>query len=101
MNSQSHNSGTSGAPAVATPSLIGAATPEPIGVTGGFAAAGGAAGRPGPRGRAWWPVGQEEMRRAVTMSNLEQPLFDGAEATNRDLVDYLEAIGERLVPVFL
>lgn len=41
------------------------------------------------------------MRRAVTMSNLEQPLFDGAEATNRDLVDYLEAIGERLVPVFL
>ncbi len=33
------------------------------------------------------------------MSNLDQPLFDGAEATKRDLVDYLEFVGERLVRV--
>ncbi|MEU2178230.1 non-homologous end-joining DNA ligase [Nocardia sp. NPDC019219] len=44
-------------------------------------------------------MGQEEVRHGVAMSNLDQPLFDGAEATKRDLIDYLEAVGERLVAV--
>ncbi|MFE0021424.1 non-homologous end-joining DNA ligase [Amycolatopsis sp. NPDC059021] len=39
----------------------------------------------------------EEARQGVTLTNLDQPLFDGAEATKRDLVDYLEAVGDRLV----
>src|SRR5918999_652727 len=33
----------------------------------------------------------------VRLTNLDEPLFDGAEATERDLVDYLEAIGEQLL----
>jgi bifunctional non-homologous end joining protein LigD len=33
----------------------------------------------------------------VPLTNLDEPLFDGAEATKRDLVDYLEAIGEQLL----
>lgn len=44
-------------------------------------------------------MGSEEVRRGVALTNLDQPLFDGAEATKRDLVDYLEAVGERLVRV--
>jgi bifunctional non-homologous end joining protein LigD len=38
-------------------------------------------------------------RDGVPLTNLDQPLFDGAEATKRDLVDYLDAVGERVVPV--
>jgi DNA ligase D-like protein (predicted polymerase) len=34
----------------------------------------------------------------VTLTNLDQPLFDGAGATKRDLVDYLDAVHERLLP---
>ncbi|MEV4550919.1 DNA polymerase domain-containing protein [Nonomuraea wenchangensis] len=41
----------------------------------------------------------EETREGVTLTNLDQPLFDGAEATKRDLVDYLDAVADRLVPV--
>jgi DNA ligase D-like protein (predicted polymerase) len=33
----------------------------------------------------------------VTLTNLDQPLFDGARATKRDLVDYLEAVSEQLL----
>jgi DNA primase len=33
------------------------------------------------------------------VTNLDQPLFDGAGATKRDLVDYLDAIADRLLPV--
>ncbi|MCK2214912.1 ATP-dependent DNA ligase [Actinomadura sp. ATCC 31491] len=40
----------------------------------------------------------DETREGVTLTNLDQPLFDGAEATKRDLVDYLDAIAGRLVP---
>ncbi|MFC4126293.1 DNA polymerase domain-containing protein [Nocardia rhizosphaerae] len=40
-----------------------------------------------------------ELRHGVELSNLEQPLFDGAEATKRDLIDYLEFVGERLLRV--
>jgi bifunctional non-homologous end joining protein LigD len=33
----------------------------------------------------------------VQLTNLDQPLFDGAQATKRELVDYLEAVGEQLL----
>jgi bifunctional non-homologous end joining protein LigD len=33
----------------------------------------------------------------VRLTNLDEPLFDGAEATKRDLVDYLEAVGDQLL----
>ena len=42
--------------------------------------------------------GNEE-RGGVSLTNLEQPLFEGADATKRDLVDYLDAVSERMVPV--
>ena len=39
------------------------------------------------------------MTDGVEFTNLDQPLFDGADATKRDLVDYLTAMGARLLPV--
>jgi bifunctional non-homologous end joining protein LigD len=36
-------------------------------------------------------------RDGVELTNLDQPLFDGADATKRDLVDYVEAVGEQLL----
>jgi bifunctional non-homologous end joining protein LigD len=41
----------------------------------------------------------DETRDGVDLTNLDQPLFDGAGATKRDLVDYLDAVADRLVPV--
>ncbi len=41
----------------------------------------------------------DEVRDGVELTNLDQPLFDGAQASKRDLVDYLDAVHERLVPV--
>jgi bifunctional non-homologous end joining protein LigD len=38
-------------------------------------------------------------RDGVALTNLDQPLFDGADATKGDLVDYLDAVHTRLVPV--
>jgi bifunctional non-homologous end joining protein LigD len=35
----------------------------------------------------------------VPLTNLDQPLFDGAEATKRDLVEYLDGVSERIIPV--
>jgi DNA ligase D len=43
-------------------------------------------------------VGGEEVRDGVSLTNLDQPLFDGAQATKRDLVDYLDAVGDRIIP---
>lgn len=40
-----------------------------------------------------------ETRDGVALTNLDQPLFDGADATKRDLVDYLDAVRDRLLPV--
>ncbi|HEX6359072.1 non-homologous end-joining DNA ligase [Actinophytocola sp.] len=34
----------------------------------------------------------------MPLTNLDQPLFDGADATKRDLVDYLDAVHTRLLP---
>ena len=39
-----------------------------------------------------------EARSGVTFTNLDDPLFDGADATKRDLVEYLDAIAERIIP---
>jgi DNA ligase D-like protein (predicted polymerase) len=43
-------------------------------------------------------VSSDETRDGVALSNLDQPLFDGAGATKRDLVDYLDAVGDRILP---
>ncbi|NKZ07407.1 DNA polymerase domain-containing protein [Actinomadura latina] len=40
----------------------------------------------------------EEERDGVRLTNLDQPLFEGADATKRDLVDYLDAVAGRIVP---
>jgi bifunctional non-homologous end joining protein LigD len=39
-----------------------------------------------------------ETRDGVALTNLDQPLFPEADATKRDLVDYLDAVAGRLVP---
>ncbi|HEV8569562.1 MAG TPA: non-homologous end-joining DNA ligase [Actinoplanes sp.] len=39
-----------------------------------------------------------EERDGVPLTNLDQELFPGAEATKRDLVDYLDAIRDRILP---
>src|SRR5437764_8537778 len=43
-------------------------------------------------------MGDEE-RDGVPLTNLDQPLFDGAGATKRDLVEYLDAVRGRILPV--
>jgi bifunctional non-homologous end joining protein LigD len=44
-------------------------------------------------------AGGEHERAGVELTNLDQPLFDGADATKRDLVDYLDAVRDRILPV--
>src|SRR3954454_19526304 len=39
-----------------------------------------------------------ESRAGVPLTNLDQPLFDGAGATKRDLVDYLDAVRDLILP---
>jgi bifunctional non-homologous end joining protein LigD len=34
----------------------------------------------------------------VTLTNLDQPLFEGSGATKRDLVEYLDAVHDRIIP---
>jgi DNA ligase D len=43
-------------------------------------------------------VSADEVRDGVSLTNLDQPLFPDAAATKRDLVDYLDAVAERIVP---
>jgi bifunctional non-homologous end joining protein LigD len=43
-------------------------------------------------------ISGEDVRDGVSMTNLDQPLFDGAGATKRDLVDYLDAVRDRIIP---
>jgi bifunctional non-homologous end joining protein LigD len=43
-------------------------------------------------------VTAEETREGVELTNLDQPLFEGAGATKRDLVDYLDAVSDRMLP---
>jgi DNA ligase D len=40
----------------------------------------------------------EEERDGVGLTNLDQPLFTGADATKRDLIDYLDAARDRILP---
>jgi bifunctional non-homologous end joining protein LigD len=40
-----------------------------------------------------------ETRDGVPLTNLDQPLFDGADATKRDLIDYLDAVSDKILPV--
>jgi bifunctional non-homologous end joining protein LigD len=40
-----------------------------------------------------------EERDGVSLTNLDQPLFDGAQASKRDLVDYLDTLSDRIIPV--
>lgn len=41
----------------------------------------------------------DETRDGVALTNLDAPLFAGAGVTKRDLVDYLDAVADRLVPL--
>jgi DNA ligase D len=45
------------------------------------------------------PRGAGETREGVSLTNLDEPLFDGADATKRDLVDYLDGVSDRILPV--
>src|SRR5207248_10074845 len=42
-----------------------------------------------------WPA--MDGRDDVPLTNLDQPLFDDAQATKRDLVEYFEAVSEQLL----
>ncbi len=41
----------------------------------------------------------DEARAGVPLTNLDGPLFEGANATKRDLVEYLDAVRDRIIPV--
>jgi bifunctional non-homologous end joining protein LigD len=43
-------------------------------------------------------VSRDEVRDTVPLTNLDQELFAGAGATKRDLVDYLDAVSDRILP---
>jgi bifunctional non-homologous end joining protein LigD len=43
----------------------------------------------------------DESRAGVSLTNLDQPLFDGADATKRDLVEYLDAVHDRIIPALV
>jgi DNA ligase D len=40
----------------------------------------------------------DEVRHGVKLTNLDEPLFEDAGVAKRDLVDYLDAIADRMVP---
>jgi bifunctional non-homologous end joining protein LigD len=44
-------------------------------------------------------MGEGDLRDGVPLTNLDQQLFDGAGVTKRDLIDYLDAVADRMVPV--
>jgi bifunctional non-homologous end joining protein LigD len=44
------------------------------------------------------PSRADEQRDGVSLTNLDQPLFADAGATKRDLVDYLDAVRDRIIP---
>ena len=45
--------------------------------------------------------GSDDTRDGVPLTNLDQPLFDGADATKGDLVEYLDAVRDRIVEAWL
>jgi hypothetical protein len=44
-------------------------------------------------------MAKSETRDGVALTNLDEPLFDGAEATKRNLVDYLDALHAQVIGV--
>ncbi|MET7994875.1 non-homologous end-joining DNA ligase [Amycolatopsis sp. NPDC005232] len=44
-------------------------------------------------------MSSDDVREGVKLTNLDQPLFADAGATKRDLLDYLDGVSERLLPV--
>lgn len=44
-------------------------------------------------------MSEGEAREGVSLTNLDQPLFEDAGATKRDLVDYLDAMSDWILPV--
>ena len=40
----------------------------------------------------------DDVRDGVQLTNLDQPLFDGAGASKREFVDYLDAVADRMLP---
>ena len=44
-------------------------------------------------------MSDDEAVDGISLTNLDQPLFDGANAKKRDLVDYLDALHDRIIPV--
>src|ERR1700693_4929622 len=45
------------------------------------------------------PLNPEEAASlGVPLTNLDEPLFDGAGATKRDLVTYLDRVADRIIP---
>ena len=42
-------------------------------------------------------MGRDEVRDGVPLTNLDQPLYEGAGADKRDLVDYLDAVHDLLI----
>jgi len=40
----------------------------------------------------------KEVRHEVSLTNLDQPLFEDAGATKRELVDYLDAVADHIIP---
>jgi len=44
------------------------------------------------------PAAKGESRADVPLTNLDEPLFDGAGATKRDLVDYLDGVRDCILP---
>ena len=40
----------------------------------------------------------DDLPREVTFTNLDEPLFEGAGATKRHLVEYLDAVSDRILP---
>ncbi len=43
------------------------------------------------------PSGGDDVREGVPLTNLDAELFEGAAATKRDLVDYLEAVADQII----
>jgi len=43
-------------------------------------------------------VSTDDIRDGVQLTNLDQPLFDGAGASKRQFVDYLDAVADRMLP---
>jgi bifunctional non-homologous end joining protein LigD len=43
-------------------------------------------------------MGGNEEREGVSLTHLDEPLFEDAHATKRDLVDYLDTVAERILP---